>query len=148
MSVAVADGVVRPAQGLARRLLLPIYGADQAITVTILGAALLLGLYWSGWGAARAIPALLGAYAGVILAMWRAAPCRLWLPPEREAAITAMLDGARLLRRAGETTEWRPARSRLRRWDSDTIRLQRQPAGLLITGRRHDLTLIAAYRGR
>ncbi len=141
MAGAATDfGQVRSQYGLARRVLLPIYGLDQLLTVVIFGILLALLCLSSGWDGRLAA---VGAYLGFIAMMWRATPCRLLLPSDKEAAVVALLDGSRLIKRTALHNEWRSRRGRLRRWHSDTIRLVMAPGELQITGQSSDLSIIA-----
>jgi hypothetical protein len=54
-----------------------------------------------------------------------------------------LLDQAKMLKRAGNGLEWVSRRGRLGRWSTDTIRLRRPAAGVLMTGRLIDLQIMA-----
>lgn len=136
-------GQVASKYSLVRCVLFPIYATDQLLTMVLCAFAPLLVYFWSGWNDAVAVPSALGAYIGIIIAMWRSTPCSLLLPADKETAVVALLDNSRLIRRTPRHNEWMSVRGRLRRWDTDTIRVTPGPSGLLITGRRYDLTIIA-----
>jgi hypothetical protein len=133
-------GIVKSQHGLAR-CLLPIYGFDQLVVVTLFVFLLLLFGIWNS-GAAFYVAG--GVYVGITVSMWRSTPCHLLLPASAEESVTTILDNARLLRRSDRNNEWISVRGRLRRWGTDTIRLARTRNGLLVTGRRYDLAIIAA----
>jgi hypothetical protein len=133
-------GVVRPAYGALRRALLPIYARDQLITVALLALPF---LWLTTVNPRLAAFTGVGAYIGVILTMQRSTPSRLLLASDQERQIVVFLDNARFLKRTGEGDEWMSTRSRLKRWDTDAIRVRRTPTGVLVTGRRVDLQIIA-----
>ena len=136
-------GRVGLAYGLARRFLIPIYGLDQFLTLAGFGIALLFLCLRNGWSSGLGVSMAIGAYIGFVIAMGRSTPCSLLLPASEEHAVAAVLDNSRLLKRTSHFNEWMSVRGRLQRWDSDTIRLTMTPNGLLVTGRRYDLTIIA-----
>ena len=133
-------GVVQPSYGFFRRALLPIYGMDQLAFFLVAGLPLI-------WLAARntqlALYLAIGAYLGAVLSMQRSTPSSLLLGSQDEHRVVTMLDHSPSLKRTGTGNEWVSARSRLRRWNTDTIRLQHTPAGTLLTGRFVDLQTVA-----
>ena len=140
---AIDYGQVKSEHGLVRRLLIPIYGLDQLLTLAVCGFALLFLSFLEGWSIGRAAPGAIGAYVGFIVTTWRSTPCRLLVPLAKEQAVATVLDNSRLIERTTDQNEWVNVRGRLWRWDTDTLRLMKTPNGLLVTGRRYDLNIIA-----
>ena len=140
MDTAAQNGVVRPCHGAIRRALLPIYAWDQLITFFLIA----LPFLWLATVDPRlAIYTGVGAYIGIIVTQHRSTPSRLLLASNQERRVVDFLDGSRLLKRTGNGDEWISTHGRLKRWDSDIIRLQRTANGLLLTGRLIDLQIVA-----
>ncbi len=140
MDYAAEPGVVRPTYGAIRRALLPIYAADQLIFFALAA----LPLIWLATVNSRlALFMGVGAYVGAMLTMQRSTPSSLLLAHGQKRRVIELLDGSHFLERSGSGDEWVSTRGRLRRWSTDTIRLRRTPAGVLVTGRLIDLQIIA-----
>ena len=140
MDKAAQLGIVRPSYGAVRRALLPIYAPDQLIFFALAA----LPLIWLATVDPRlALYMGVGAYLGAMLTMQRSTPSSLLLAHGQERRLINLLDGSSFLKRTGNGDEWVSTRGRLRRWSTDTIRLRRTPAGVLVTGRLIDLQIIA-----
>jgi hypothetical protein len=120
--------------------LLPIYGLDQ-LAFFVAGAMPFILL--ATVNPRLALFLAVGAYVGATLTMRRSTPSSLLLPSGEERRVIDLLDRSRFLHRTGNGNEWMSNRGRLRRWDTDTIRVQRTPAGTLLTGRLIDLQTVA-----
>ena len=144
MDTTAQIGVVRPCYGAIRRALLPIYATDQLITFALVAMPFLWLVTVD-----RQLAAYMGvgAYIGAMLVMQRSTPSSLLLLEDQEHRIIEVLDRSKFLRRTGSGYEWMSTRGRLKRWDTDTIRMQHTPGGMLITGRLIDLQIIAHQVG-
>jgi hypothetical protein len=137
-------GVVKPRHGLLRRALFPIYALDQLIAHILFA----LPIIWlSTVNSELAVYAGVGAYVGSMIAMQPSTPSTLLLPLAREADIIDFLDASPFLRRTGEANCWMSTASRFGRWDTDIIRVQAAPHGVVITGRLIDLDIMAYQLG-
>jgi hypothetical protein len=120
--------------------LLPFYASDQFITLAIASIPLLwLATANPRLGAYMAI----GAYVGGVVMIQRSTPSSLLLRTNDKPSVIELLDGSRFLRRTGNGDEWISTRGRLKRWETDTIRLKQTARGLLVTGGLRDLRIIA-----
>ena len=140
MDKAAQLGIVRPSHGALRSALLPIYATDQLIFFAL---AALPFIWLATVNTRLALYTGAGAYVGAVLTMQRSTPSILLVRRDQEWRVVELLDGARLLQRTGNGEEWISKRGRLRRWSTDAIRLQRTDAGVLVTGRRIDLQIMA-----
>ena len=133
-------GVVRPSYGAMRRALLPIYASDQLIFFALAALPFIL---LATLNPRLALYMGIGGYIGAMLTMQRSTPSSLLLPHGAEPRVVELLDASRYMERTDQGGEWVSTRGRLRRWSTDTIRLNRAPDGLLVTGRLLDLQIIA-----
>jgi hypothetical protein len=140
MDAAEEIGHVVPCYGLLRRTLLPIYGLDQFIFVVVASVPFL----WLGSLNPRlALFTGLGAYAGFVSTMQRSTPSSVLLPAQHERRVAAILDRSPFFERIGDS-QWNSTKARLRRWDTDNIRVERNGQTLHVTGRQIDLQQLIA----
>ena len=132
-------GNVQPRHGTLRRTFLPIYGMDQLIFVTVVA----LPFVWLAFENAKlALFTGLGAYIGFVSTMQRSTPSSLVLPARDEPRVAAILDRSPFFERNGDG-KWDSNKGRLKLWDTDNIRLERNGKTLRLTGRQIDLQKIA-----
>jgi len=136
---------VQPRFGLLRRILFPVYGRDQLIFFAVF--AIIAVIMFAAFDAKLALYMSVGGYVGAMVMMEVSTPSSLVLPVEYERQVVEYLDRARFLKRTGSGLKWINARGRMYRWDTDTIRLERIPDGMLVTGGHYDLGLIAEEVG-
>jgi hypothetical protein len=135
MNQAGPIGIVVPRYGTLRRALLPIYGVDQLVFV----AVVVLPFVCLGWVNPKlALFTGVGAYAGFVGSMRRSTPSSLLLPAIDEPRIAAMLDRSPFFESRGDGQR-NSTKGRLKRWDSDNIRVARNGETIRIEGRQIDL---------
>lgn len=131
-------GKVRPRYGTFRRAFLPIYGMDQLIFVCVVA----LPFIWLAFENPKlALFTGVGAYVGFVSTMQRSTPSSLALPARDEHRVAAMLDRSPFFERNGNG-KWDSTKGRLKRWDTDNIRVERHGETLRLTGRQIDLQKI------
>ena len=134
------DGIgdVLPRYGTLRRSLVPIYGIDQLIFVGVIA----LPFVWlASVNAKLALYTGLGAYIGFVSTMQRSTPSSLLLSARDEQRVAAILDRSPYFERNGDDG-WNSTKGRLRRWDTDNIRVERNGQTVRLTGRQIDLQKI------
>ena len=143
MDGANAIGEVLPRYGPLRRSLLPIYGLDQLIFVTV---AALPFIWLASVNPELALYTGIGAYIGFVATMQRSTPSSVLLPATDEPRLFEILDRSRFFERKGDG-EWNSTKGRLHRWDTDNIQLQRNGETLRLIGRQIDLQKLVAQLG-
>ena len=128
-------GNVQPRYGALRRTFLPIYGMDQLIFVAVVA----LPFIWLALeDPTLALFTGLGAYIGFVSTMQRSTPSSLVLPARDEHRVAAILDRSPFFKRNGDG-KWDSTNGRLKRWDTDNIRIERNAETVRLTGRQIDL---------
>ena len=130
-------GNVQSRYGTLRRTFLPIYGMDQLIFVAVVA----LPFIWLASETPKlALFTGLGAYIGFVSTMQRSTPSSLVLPAHDEHRVAAILDRSSFFNRNGDG--WDSTKGRLKRWDTDNIRIERNGGTVRLTGRQIDLQKI------
>jgi hypothetical protein len=132
-------GIVEPRYGILRRTLLPVYGLDQLVFI---GLVALPFLWLASVNPKLALFTGVGGYIGFVGSMERSTPSSLVLPSSEEPRVAAILDRSPFFERTTDRQGWNSTKSRLRRWDTDNIRLERKGEAMRLTGRQIDLRKI------
>lgn len=129
---------MQPRYGTLRRTFLPIYGIDQLTFVSVVS----LPFIWLALENPKlALFTGVGAYIGFVSTMHRSTPSTLVLPARDEHRVAAILDRSPFFERNGDG-KWDSTKGRLKRWDTDNIRVERNGETVRLTGRQIDLQKI------
>jgi hypothetical protein len=130
--------VVKPRVSIIRQFVLPIYGTDQLLlvlaSVLILASSVLIT-----HDRELTIYICVGAYLGFVLSMQRSTPSALTLPAVLKRQVVSKIDGSPYMVREQGHDTWRRAVGRVRRWNSDTVRLLQKDDEIILLGRKVDL---------